>query len=385
MPKSTITEKMSIHYDLDTARLPITIMHLIVFIGVIFVQYIEGFSFKQLISVFVLIAIYSAIHWYSNIVLPKLRTFYFYVLCLIIVACAFIVPEASPIVMIGLMPIVMIQGAFYFDKLYQLIVLVLVYLTFYIYLMYAQFGVQFLWLFIVSFVVIVLFMYMIIYLFNQKEEEMLALHVANRKIKELTLQNERQRMARDLHDTLAQRLVGLILKIEVSEVHVSKGNVDEAEKILHAARLQVKESLEDIRQVIDGLRAQDLTKNFCEKMSEELAQLQYLYHLTIDADIDNIDVTPQQEAHLLAIVKEAITNVHKHAEASIVHIKLTESSKAIQLMIEDNGTGMKETSEFGHYGILGMKERAEIMQADLQIASKNGVIITLTIPKSEDD
>ncbi|MER2128023.1 sensor histidine kinase [Solibacillus sp.] len=385
MPKSNIMESMSIHYDLEKARLPITIMHVIVYIGVIFIQYIEGFSWVQLVSVFVLVVIYSTIHWYSSLLLPKFKAFYFYILCFIILACAFIVPEASPIIMIGLMPIVMIQGAFYFDKLYQLIGLVLVYLTFYIYLMYAQFGVQFLWLFIVSFVVIVLFMYMIIYLFNQKEEEMLALHVANRKIKELTLQNERQRMARDLHDTLAQRLVGLILKIEVSEVHVSKGNVDEAEKILHAARVQAKESLEDIRQVIDGLRAQDLTKNFREKMSEELAQLQYLYHLTIDAHIDNIYVTPQQEAHLLAIVKEAITNVYKHADATVVRIKLTESTKDIQLMIEDNGTGMKETSEFGHYGLLGMQERAEIMQADLQITSKNGVIITLTIPKSEDD
>ncbi|MER1958981.1 MAG: sensor histidine kinase [Solibacillus sp.] len=385
MPKSNIMESMSIHYDLEKARLPITIMHVIVYIGVIFIQYIEGFSWVQLVSVFVLVVIYSTIHWYSSLLLPKFKACYFYILCFIILACAFIVPEASPIIMIGLMPIVMIQGAFYFDKLYQLIGLVLVYLTFYIYLMYAQFGVQFLWLFIVSFVVIVLFMYMIIYLFNQKEEEMLALHVANRKIKELTLQNERQRMARDLHDTLAQRLVGLILKIEVSEVHVSKGNVDEAEKILHAARVQAKESLEDIRQVIDGLRAQDLTKNFREKMSEVLAQLQYLYHLTIDAHIDNIDVTPQQEAHLLAIVKEAITNVYKHADATVVRIKLTESTKDIQLMIEDNGTGMKEKSEFGHYGLLGMQERAEIMQADLQITSKNGVIITLTIPKSEDD
>lgn len=385
MPKSTIMEKMSIHYDLERARLPITIMHLIVFIGVIFIQYMEGFSFKQLLSAFVLVAIYSAIHWYSNVLLPKLRAGYFYLLCLIIAVCAFIVPEASPIIMIGLMPIVMIQGAFYFDKLLQLIGLVVVYLIFYLYLMYAQFGMQFLWLFIVTFVVIILFMYMILYLFNQKEEEMLALHVANRKIKELTLQNERQRMARDLHDTLAQRLVGLILKIEVSEVYVAKSNVEEAEKILYSARIQAKESLEDIRQVIDGLRAQDLTKNFREKMSEELAQLQYLYRLTIDANIENIDVTPQQEVHLLSIVKEAMTNVYKHADATTVRVKLTESAKVIQLIIEDNGNGMKEASEFGHYGLLGMQERAEIMQADLQIVSKNGVIITLTIPKSEDD
>ena len=191
-------------------------------------------------------------------------------------------------------------------------------------------------------------------------------------------------MARDLHDTLAQRLVGLMLKIEVSEVHVSKGNVSEAEKILHSARLQAKESLEDIRQVIDDLRAQDLTKNFYEKVTEELAQLQYLYRLNIDANIDNVDVTPQQEAHLLSIVKEAITNVYKHANATTVCVELAENAKAIQLVIEDNGTGMKEVAKLGHYGLLGMQERAEIMQANLQITSKNGVMITLTIPKSED-
>ena len=96
-----------------------------------------------------------------------------------------------------------------------------------------------------------------------KAQELLAeLEAANRRltesadqIEDLTLANERQRMARELHDTLAQGLAGLILQLEAADSHLASGHPDRAQAIVQQAMTRARETLAESRRAIDGLRA----------------------------------------------------------------------------------------------------------------------------------
>jgi len=207
--------------------------------------------------------------------------------------------------------------------------------------------------------------------------------MANKKIEQLTLQNERQRMARDLHDTLAQRLVGLILKLDASEAHLQKGNYEKVESILSSAKDQAKESLSDARKVIDDLRLTKSSDTFQEQLQEEIAQLQFIYSIPIELKLGEVALSVEEQSHILSIVKEAITNVYKHANASRIDVNLFTDSQNTIINIRDNGIGIKletDLQKHGHYGILGMKERVMLMGGQLKIENVNGTSITIIIP-----
>lgn len=390
-PMKALTYLQDLTYNIRLARIPITMMHLVVLIGSLCLQSTAGLSIQQTVQCILLFIMYTLIHWCSDTILPKLRSLYFYLQGLIILFCTIIMPDASPIIVLGLMPIFMIQGMFYFQQAIKLVLLVLGYMVFYSIMMYIHFGVEYLWLFIALFVIIFVFLNLVLYLFNQKDAENMELQyyikelqTANKKIGELTLQNERQRMARDLHDTLAQRLVGLILKLDASEAHLKKGNVEKVEMIILSAKEQAKESLADARKVIDNLRLFKADESFPERATEEIAQLQFLYNIPISLDMVNAPaLTAPVEEHILSILKEAVTNVYKHANATKVSIAIEEQDGYVIVRIADDGNGIaidRDLQKLGHYGILGMEERVKLIQGRLTIENVNGTCITLTIP-----
>ncbi|MGM9945012.1 MAG: sensor histidine kinase [Lysinibacillus sp.] len=279
---------------------------------------------------------------------------------------------------------------FYYKQGSKLVVLILSYTAYYLVLMYIHFGLHYLWIFFSVFVMLFLLINLVLYLFNQKDAENIELQyyieelqMANKKIEQLTLQNERQRMARDLHDTLAQRLVGLILKLDASEVHLQKGNYEKVESIIASAKDQAKESLRDARKVIDDLRLIKSNDTFQEQLQEEIAQLQFIYSIPIELKLGEVALSVEEQSHVLSIVKEAITNVYKHASASRIDVNLFTDSQNTIIKIRDNGIGIKldtDLQKHGHYGILGMKERVMLMGGQLKIENVNGTCITIIIP-----
>lgn len=381
----------NLQYNIKLARLPITMMHFIVLLGVLGLQYTVALSTPQAVLGVLFFSVYTGLHWYSDIILAKFKALYFYLQGFIILFCTIVMPDASPIIVLGLMLIFIIQGMFYFQQAYKLVLLVLGYLTFYIIVMYIHFGVEYLWLFIAIFVIIFVFLNLVFYLINQKDAENMELQyyvkelqLANKKIEQLTLQNERQRMARDLHDTLAQRLVGLILKLDASDAHLKKGNISKVETILLSAREQAKESLVDARKVIDDLRLSMSYESFTERVTEEMAQLQFLYSIPIALDLEKTPtLTAPVEDHILSILREAVTNVYKHADASNISITIAQQSEVVLVQIADDGKGIQLEDDIqkpGHYGLLGMEERVKLMQGRLMIENANGTHITVTIP-----
>lgn len=379
-----------LQYNIDLARIPITMMHSIVLIGVLFIQSTVRISLNQTLLCIVLFTVYTLLHWYSDTILLKIKSLYFYLQGFIILFTAILMPDASALIVLGLMAVFIIQGMFYFQEAIKLALLVLGYMCFYITIMYFHFGMEYLWLFIALFVSLFVFLNLVLYLFNQKDVENIELQyyikeleIANEKIEQLTLKHERERMARDLHDTLAQRLVGLLLKLDASEAHLKKGNVEKVESILLSAKEQARESLADARKVIDDLRLAKSDDSFTERVTEEMAQLQYLYNIPIKLTMGNIACTAAVEEHILSILKEAVTNVYKHAEATTISIVMKEQNSFLIVQIADDGKGIEidhDLQKQGHYGILGMKERIQLMQGQVTIEKENGTCITLAVP-----
>ena len=379
-----------LQYNIELARMPITAMYVIVLIGAHFMQSTVRISLSQALLCIALFTVYSLLHWYSDSILVKMESLYFYLQGFIILICAVLMPDASPLIVLGLMPGYIIQGLYFFQQVLHLVSLVLGYMCFYIAMMYIHFGIEYLWLFIALFVGLFVFLNLILFLFNQKDVENMELQyyigeleAANQKIEQLTLQHERERMARDLHDTLAQRLVGLSLKLDASEAHLRKGNIEKSATIIMSAKEQVRESLAEARQVIDDLRRAKSDISFTERVAEEMAQLQYVYSLPIQLTVDNITCTAVIEEHILSILKEAVTNVYKHAEATAVSIAIKLHQGTLLVKIADDGKGIDvdfDLQKQGHYGILGMKERVRLMQGQVAIEKENGTCITLMIP-----
>jgi ligand-binding sensor domain-containing protein/signal transduction histidine kinase len=201
---------------------------------------------------------------------------------------------------------------------------------------------------------------------------------------------ERNRIAREIHDTLAQGYVGISLQLEVLGQLLQLNRVDAAAKHLTATQGLVRDGLNDARQSIWALRSQD---------SEEQTLPIRLQRLVEETDKDNSlaatfkvygafrALTPEAEQEVLRIAQEAIQNVKKHAAATEVSVQLVYNDRELALTVADNGKGfeLKEKRADGHYGLTGMQERTAILHGNIEIESSvgSGTTVRLTVPAPE--
>lgn len=372
-----------LEYDIKKARMPITAAIGVLLIGVLLMQQLVEVTMWQMISCTVLFIAYAIFHWYSDRLLLHIHIFYFLIQSSFILSCVLIVPIASPIIFLGLASLFVIQTIFYYRHNAIRLAIIGTYALFYITMMLHFFNGQYIWLFIFLLVMLFIFIHVILYLFSEQEAENLQLQRANKKIRQLTIQNERQRMARDLHDNLAQQLVGLILKLEASEVHLDKENYHKAETIIRSAKDQAKVTLVEARSVIDDLRISEMAKTFQHVVEEELTDLAFQYKIKIDVQIEAIRVTPTIQSNVLSMLREAVTNVYKHAKAEIVQVNVVQRQNEMHLSIRDDGIGIDVDDALkkpGHYGLMGIGERVDLLNGTWKINNEQGTLLFITIP-----
>lgn len=387
-----IFEKINtFEYNLSLARIPITVMHTIVLIVTLIIQVdSHKVNWWQIIIVIFLFSFFNFVHWYSDWFLSKLKSGYFVLLGLIILCLVLIIPKSTIIILLGLMPIFMIQGIVYFEEKWRSIALVIGYYTFSSTMIYINFAFEDLLIFMILFTFMLALLTIIIMIFNQQQAETQKLQFyvdelesANEKIEQLTLKNERNRMARDLHDTLAQRLVGLVLKLEASESHLEQGNIEKSKEIIKNSIEQAKQTVREARHVIDDLREQESMRSLVERIHEEIEQLQMYTEAKISIQTNRLTEVPTTfEEHIISIIREVVHNAQKHSNATKIDISLNLVHDQLILQIWDNGIGIDMNSKFkqGHYGILGIEERVRLMQGTLEIENDNGTKIKVVIP-----
>ena len=186
---------------------------------------------------------------------------------------------------------------------------------------------------------------------------------------------ERARLARDVHDTLAQGFTGVILQMEAAEEALFDENPDAAVQRVRRAREIARESLGEARRSVHALRPQALDKSgFAEALQSMLKNTTAGTSLRTSfcSEGEPMVLPANVEETLLRIGQEALSNALKHAHPTEFHIRLCFKSDAVRLECFDNGKGFVVGQTNGGVGLLGMKERAEQIGATLTISSEPG-------------
>jgi signal transduction histidine kinase len=205
--------------------------------------------------------------------------------------------------------------------------------------------------------------------------------------REATLE-ERTRIARELHDTLEQALAGISLQLKGLTATWTSAPA-EARQIINMTRSMVRHGQAEARRTVFNLRqlafeGADLPTAFSKMASQ-----------TGDGSQPSVEVrivgTPaalptKLESHLLRIGQEATTNALKHAGASHIRLELRYDQNSVQLAVSDDGRGFDAQSaapsDAGHFGLLGMRERAEKIGGRLKITSdaRTGTVVEVLVP-----
>ncbi len=198
------------------------------------------------------------------------------------------------------------------------------------------------------------------------------------QVEELSVGRERQRMARELHDTLAQGLAGLILQLEAADSHLEGGNPTRAQEVVQQAMQRARTTLHEARRAIQSLRPAVLEQgDLMDALRREIHQFaaDTGVRTTFAVGADAPDVSPAMAQDILRIVQESLSNVARHADASHVRVRLAENGGGLVVVVQDDGVGFDPAEGLerpGCYGMAGMQERARRLGGAVRVMSAPG-------------
>ncbi len=225
--------------------------------------------------------------------------------------------------------------------------------------------------------------YVISRIMQQLRSERQALQEANRKLEgylvtleQLTVSRERNRVARELHDTLAHTLSGMAVQLEAVN-SLWESDQKEARNLLGHSLQAARDGLTETRRAIQALRASPLEDlglaNALREFADATAsRTSFKLDLDLPEKLDGIPLEVEQCFYRIG--QEAIENIAKHARARCVRIELVRSGSDLCMELVDDGVGFDPgAAEVGrHFGLQGMRERAQLIHANLQISSERG-------------
>lgn len=375
-------------------KIPILLWITLVYIGAIVLQYISKPLFMPFFIVTIIIAIHILLYWFSDTLTKNKHTYYFIIQGLLIFIASFILPKGSIVLLVGLLPILIAQSITIFHQTFKVVFVFSLFYILYCIAIIINYDLSELPKFIpiFFFILIIVSFYSIIY--NRQVNARIRmqyylnqLEFAHKKVEELTLSNERQRMARDLHDTLAQGLAGLIMQLEAVESHLHKGNAVRSQEIILMSMEHARKTLRDSRVAIDNLRLKSLgEKDFREAVIDEINKFSEATSIPVEYDIQAIyKLNNLIREHSLYIISEGLTNIAKHSKATKAKITLNEGNKLLYIAMEDNGIGFSDKligKQPGKYGLLGLHERVRLIGGHINIQSNHdeGTNIYVKVP-----
>jgi signal transduction histidine kinase len=223
--------------------------------------------------------------------------------------------------------------------------------------------------------------------FLQVAAGMMALIISNSqlytKLERQAVLEERNRLAREVHDGLAQSLGFLNFKMQHIDRLLSREQWEAVRQGLQEMRASLGDLYNEVRLTIQDLRwSPEAGLGLVEQIQHYVAGFQDRTGLEVSLAIEGEpNLSPRDEIHLFRIVQEALTNVHKHAQAHQVRIRLCAGPAGANLEVEDDGVGLPATNNPeettpsgvpGHFGLRIMRERAEAMGGQLFVQSLPG-------------
>ena len=209
-----------------------------------------------------------------------------------------------------------------------------------------------------------------------------------RRIEREAIIEERRRIAREIHDGVAQSLSYLNIKTKMVSDSLSANNTVQALTEIGEIRQVVQDTYEDIRESIDQLSTEIRSRPIIQAIGSYVQEFGNNNGIRVQFDISRplTRLSPVAELQLLRIVQEALTNVRRHAMASEIAVKLENTSQTIEMNIKDNGRGFNlldlDKPPPGYHGLSIIKERAEGLGGSVNIitAPGQGTEIQVSLP-----
>jgi signal transduction histidine kinase len=217
--------------------------------------------------------------------------------------------------------------------------------------------------------------------------QQLAQHAST--LEQLAVSRERNRLARELHDTLAHTLSGLAVNLEAIKITLDEGEIQETHNLVDHALRNTRNGLTDTRRALKALRPQhleDLGLEFAITNLAESAAARAGFKLSLQIESPLPDLTPDVEQCFYRVTQESLENIIRHAEAQQVNIQLFQNEDLFELCVQDDGAGFDpadvDISE--KLGLRGMHERALGVGALFEVSSQpqGGTSIRLLVENS---
>ncbi len=195
-------------------------------------------------------------------------------------------------------------------------------------------------------------------------------------------EEERKRIAREVHDQLGQSLLALRMDVSLLQERAEILPEDLRERISDAMN-HIDTAIRSVRAIINDLRPPVLDLGLQAAIEWQLEEFRQrtgiAFTLQVQGDDYHSDQDDKRATTLFRIVQEALSNVTRHAQATQVEVELKQRDQRLQLRIADNGIGMPECRKADSYGLAGMKERIGMLGGEIAITSTPGEGTTLTI------
>lgn len=224
--------------------------------------------------------------------------------------------------------------------------------------------------------------YVIVFL-NQRDEtqrqELVSLH---RDLKQLAVAEERNRLAREIHDGLGAAISSLILQAEyLQQLSSSPDRMDDLRHEIGELKGTAEESIDELRRSLQMMREDFDLVPALEEKCHSFGQRAHLAVLFTRTGLE-VPLTPELQLTIFRVLQESLTNVAKHARATTVRVSLAFREETLVLTIVDDGRGFAGRAAPGHYGLTNLAERARKLagEAEVESAEGRGTTVTLTLP-----
>jgi two-component system, NarL family, sensor histidine kinase DesK len=209
--------------------------------------------------------------------------------------------------------------------------------------------------------------------FAQQARTNSLLERANSEIKRLSQEAERERIARDLHDLLGHTLTVITMKLDLARRLLSHDS-DRARNEIVEAEQTARNALAEVREAVSGYRAEGLAAEISRARRSLLSA-----DVKLTTTLAPVNLSSSQVNVLCLALREAITNIVRHAHATVCHVALLEQDRTIHFTIEDNGLGgqIREGN-----GLRGMRERLQSMAGAVKLttSANRGTSLEITLP-----
>jgi len=219
---------------------------------------------------------------------------------------------------------------------------------------------------------------------NKREQLEGQLENANKRISDLVKLEERQRIARDLHDTLGQKLSLIGLKSDLAMKLISR-DPDQAQAELLDVRLTARSALKEVREIVTNMRGMRIEDEIVHmRQMLKAAQIE----LKLEGESKPLSMTLLNENVVSMCLKEAVNNIVKHSHATSCSVSIDSTDSELVIQVSDNGIGLGKLGHMPDHpsgtalgnGLRGMKERLEFINGSLEIVSENGTTLLMRVP-----